>query len=73
MNNLKKWYIRYPFWEGVATTFDLFGLSGLSSEDIKSLNSKRLKNNTIMHDFSIVFDDMGKAINQYGREIKTNR
>ena len=65
--------ISSPFWEGVASTFDLFGFTGLSSEDIKRLNTKRLKNNTVMHDFSIVFDDMRKAINQYGKEIKIIR
>jgi hypothetical protein len=70
MGNLEEWSKTPPFWEGVSSTFDLFGFGDLSLERIKRLNAIRLKRNTVAYDLSVVGRDMRSAINQYEEETK---
>jgi predicted signal transduction protein with EAL and GGDEF domain len=73
MGHLKKLYLMPPFLEGIAGAFDLFGTGGISMKTIRRLNAERIKRNTILSDLSTVSVDMKKAINQYAREIKSDR
>ncbi len=73
MSSLKKWYEQSPFLEGVSSAFDLFGTTGLTLEKIKKLHARRVKNNTIEHDLSLVAEDMQLAIDQYEETIKSSR
>lgn len=41
MGSLKNWYKRSPFWEVVASAFDLFGVLGLSIDDVKKSHQKK--------------------------------
>ena len=70
MGSLEKKYKVPPFWEGVSSAFDLFGLGDVSLEKIKKSNSRRLKRNSVAYDLFTVGKDMRLAINQYEKETK---
>jgi len=63
-------YRQSPFWNGVASTFDLFGINDFPLGLFKKMNAQRIKRNTISHDLAMVGGDMQSAINQYEDETE---
>jgi hypothetical protein len=54
MRRKKKTHCLSPFLAGISSTFDLLGVQGISLEDIQKKNGRRLKENSIRHDFITV-------------------
>jgi hypothetical protein len=70
MGSLTNWYKRSPFWEGVASTFDLFGVLGLSINDVKKITSEERRYNAIKENFDLVRKDLKSKIEEYERESR---
>jgi hypothetical protein len=60
MGSLTNWYKRFPFWEGVASAFDLFGVLGLSVDDVKKITSEERRYNAIKENFDLVLQNVGR-------------
>lgn len=73
MGSLKNWYKRSPFWEGVASTFDLFGVSGISINDLKEITSPKRRNKAIEENFELVKKDLESKLKEYEREFQENQ
>lgn len=70
MGSLTNWYKRSPFWEGVASAFDLFEVLGLSVDDVKQITSERRRYNAIKDNFDIVRQDLKSKLEKYEREFR---
>ena len=70
MRQKEKTLIISPFLAGISSTFDLLGVNGLSLDDIKKRNRRRLEKNSIKHDFLYVGKILKRAIEQYEQEIR---
>jgi hypothetical protein len=70
MGTLTNLYKRTPFWEGVASTFDLFGVLGLSIDDVKKITSEERRYNAIKENFDLVRKDLRSKLEEYERESR---
>ncbi len=70
MRQKEKVLISSPFLAGISSTFDLLGINGLSLDDIKKRNRRRLKENSIKHDFLSVGIMIKRSFEQYEQEIR---
>ncbi len=58
MGSLISLYKRSPLWEGVASAFDLFGVLGLSIDDVKKITSEERRYKAIKENFDLVRKDL---------------
>lgn len=58
MDTLKNWFKRTPSWEGVASAFDLFGVTGISIADLKEIVSEKRRYKTIKENYDLVRKDL---------------
>lgn len=70
MGSLTNWYKRSPFWEGVASAFDLFGVLGLSVDDVKKISSEERRYNAIKENFDLVRQDLKSKLEEYEHESR---
>lgn len=59
-----------PFLAGITSTFDLLGVQGISLEDIQRENRRRLKRNSIRHDFIAIGKLIKRSVEDYEKEIR---
>ncbi len=73
MGSLKNWYKSSPFWQGVSSAFDLFGISGISMNDLKEIISEERRYNAIKENFDLARKDMELKLKEYDQKIKGNK
>lgn len=73
MGSLRHWYKRAPFWEGVASTFDLFGVTGISITDLEEIVSEKRRYEAIKESYDLARKDLESHFKKYEREFKESK
>ena len=73
MGSLRHWYKRAPFWEGVASAFDLFGVTGISITDLKEIVSEKRRYEAIKENYDLARKDLESQLEKYEREFKESK
>jgi hypothetical protein len=73
MGSLRHWYKGTPFWEGVASAFDLFGVTGISITDLKEIVSEKRRYEAIKENYDLARKDLESQLEKYEREFKKSK